>query len=153
MKITLITSNQKRHNHFVNLLSNYCDKLYVIQEEAELIGAKYKGRPCGSFGHISTFSFYPNKQITTGEGGMIFTNDKEIYDRCKSLRNLCFQEGNRFIHKELGWNYRLTNIQAALGIAQLEKLEETVKKKIKIVADNPMVIVSIGFNPKEIANI
>ena len=106
--------------------------LYIIEDAAELIGAKYKDKPCGSFGHVSTFSFYPNKQITTGEGGMVFTDDLEISKRCKSLRNLCFQEDNRFVHHELGWNYRMTNIQAALGIAQLEKLDSTIKKKIKI---------------------
>ena len=106
--------------------------LYIIEDAAELIGAKYKDKPCGSFGHVSTFSFYPNKQITTGEGGMVFTDDLEISKRCKSLRNLCFQEDNRFVHNELGWNYRMTNIQAALGIAQLEKLDSTIKKKIKI---------------------
>ncbi len=106
--------------------------LYIIEDAAELIGAKYKNKPCGSFGHVSTFSFYPNKQITTGEGGMVFTNDLEISKRCKSLRNLCFQEDNRFVHNELGWNYRMTNLQAALGIAQLEKLDSTLKKKLKI---------------------
>ncbi len=107
-------------------------RLYIIEDAAELIGAKYKDKPCGSFGHISTFSFYPNKQITTGEGGMVFTDDLEISKRCKSLRNLCFQEDNRFVHNELGWNYRMTNLQAALGIAQLEKLDSTLKKKKKI---------------------
>lgn len=106
--------------------------LYVIEDAAELIGANYKNKPCGSFGHISTFSFYPNKHITTGEGGMVFTNDLQIRDRCMSLRNLCFQPNNRFVHKELGWNYRMTNLQAALGIAQLEKLDDTIKKKRKI---------------------
>ena len=106
--------------------------LYIIEDAAELIGAKYKDRQCGSIGDISTFSFYPNKQITTGEGGMVFTDDLQIKNRCKSLRNLCFQEGNRFVHNEIGWNYRMTNLQAALGIAQLEKLDKTIEKKIKI---------------------
>lgn len=106
-------------------------KLFVIEDAAELIGASYKKKPCGSFGHISTFSFYPNKHITTGEGGMVVTNDEQISNRCKSLRNLCFQKNKRFVHEELGWNYRMTNIQAALGIAQLEKLDTTVKTKIK----------------------
>ena len=106
--------------------------LYIIEDAAELIGAKYKDKPCGSFGHVSTFSFYPNKQITTGEGGMVFTDDLSISKRCKSLRNLCFQEDNRFVHNELGWNYRMTNLQAAMGIAQLERLDSTVNKKIKI---------------------
>ena len=98
-------------------------KLFVIEDAAELIGAEYKKNPCGSFGHVSTFSFYPNKQITTGEGGMVVTNDSQIKDRCKSLRNLCFEKERRFVHKEIGWNYRMTNLQAALGLAQLEKLE------------------------------
>ena len=106
-------------------------KLFVIEDAAELIGAEYKKNPCGSFGHISTFSFYPNKQITTGEGGMVVTNDLQIKDRCKSLRNLCFQKERRFVHKELGWNYRMTNLQAALGLAQLEKLDLIVENKIK----------------------
>ena len=106
--------------------------IYVIEDAAELIGAKYKGMPCGSFGDVSTFSFYPNKHITTGEGGMIVTNDPNIKERCKSLRNLCFQKNNRFIHKELGWNYRMSNIQAALGIAQLERLDENIKRKLLI---------------------
>mgnify|MGYP001180423763 CR=1 FL=1 len=105
-------------------------KLFVIEDAAELIGAKYKNNPCGSFGHLSTFSFYPNKHITTGEGGMVVTNDMQISNRCKSLRNLCFQKNKRFIHEELGWNYRMTNLQAALGIAQLEKLDSIVKTKI-----------------------
>ena len=106
-------------------------KLFVIEDAAELIGAEYKNKPCGSFGHVSTFSFYPNKQITTGEGGMVVTNDLQIKDRCKSLRNLCFSKEKRFVHKELGWNYRMTNLQAALGLAQLEKLDSIVKIKIK----------------------
>ena len=107
-------------------------KLFVIEDSAEIIGGKYKNQPCGSFGDISTFSFYPNKHITTGEGGMVVTNDSDIASRCRSLRNLCFQPNKRFVHEELGWNYRMTNIQAALGIAQLEKLDESLEKKIWI---------------------
>tara|TARA_Y100001978_G_C23687463_1_gene432771 strand:- start:1063 stop:2205 length:1143 start_codon:yes stop_codon:yes gene_type:complete len=106
--------------------------LKVIEDAAEIIGGNYKGKPCGSFGTISTVSFYPNKHVTTGEGGMVLTDDAELAERCKSLRNLCFQKNNRFIHEELGWNYRMTNIQAALGIAQLERLDESIKKKIEI---------------------
>ena len=108
-------------------------KLFVIEDAAELIGASYKGMPCGSFGHVSTFSFYPNKHITTGEGGMVVTNDEQISNRCKSLKNLCFQKDKRFVHKELGWNYRMTNLQAALGLAQLEKIDSIVRIKIKMV--------------------
>ena len=103
--------------------------LKIIEDAAEAHGQKYKGRPCGSFGDISTFSFYPNKLITTGEGGMIVTDDEYLADRCRSLRNLCFQPKRRFVHEELGWNFRFTNLQAAVGLAQLEKLDEHVKRK------------------------
>lgn len=85
--------------------------------------------PCGSFGDISTFSFYPNKHITTGEGGMLVCDDPELAERCRELRNLCFQAKKRFVHEELGWNYRMTNLQAALGLAQLERLDEFVVRK------------------------
>lgn len=103
--------------------------LKVIEDAAETHGQTYNGRPCGSFGDISTFSFYPNKHVTTGEGGMIVTNDPVLAERCYSLRNLCFQPKKRFIHEELGYNFRMTNLQAALGLAQLERLQEFVKRK------------------------
>lgn len=103
--------------------------LWVIEDAAEMHGQTYKGEPCGCFGHISTFSFYPNKHITTGEGGMIVTNDDRLAERCRSLRNLCFQPQKRFVHEELGWNFRMTNLQAALGLAQLEQLDEFVARK------------------------
>lgn len=106
--------------------------LAVIEDAAEQIGGTYKGHPCGSFGTISTFSFYPNKHITTGEGGMVVTNDLALAERCRSLRNLCFQAKQRFVHEELGWNYRMTNLQAALGLAQLERLDETIERKKEI---------------------
>jgi perosamine synthetase len=103
--------------------------LKVIEDAAEMHGQTYKGRPCGSFGDVSTFSFYPNKHITTGEGGMIVTNDPDVAARCSSLRNLCFQPQRRFVHEELGWNLRMSNLQAALGVAQLERLDEFVQRK------------------------
>jgi perosamine synthetase len=107
--------------------------LKVIEDAAEMHGQTYKGRMCGSFGDISIFSFYPNKHITTGEGGMLLTNDKKLADRCKKLRNLCFEpNGPRFIHYELGWNYRMTNLQAALGLAQLEQIEKFIEIKRKM---------------------
>jgi perosamine synthetase len=92
-------------------------------------GQTFKGRPCGSFGEVSTFSFYPNKHITTGEGGMILTDDDQIAEECRSLRNLCFQPNKRFVHERLGWNLRMTNLQAALGVAQLERLDDFVQRK------------------------
>src|ERR1700730_18671739 len=95
-------------------------------------GQTYKGRPCASFGDISTFSFYPNKLVTTGEGGMVLTDDPVLAERCRALRNLCFQPGKRFVHEELGWNFRLSNLQAAVGVAQLERLDEFVGRKRRI---------------------
>ncbi len=103
--------------------------LKVIEDAAEMHGQTYRGKPCGSFGDISTFSFYPNKHITTGEGGMIVTDDDQLAEKCRSLRNLCFKAEQRFVHDELGWNLRMTNLQAALGVAQLERLDEFVKIK------------------------
>ncbi|MEA5535272.1 DegT/DnrJ/EryC1/StrS family aminotransferase [Crocosphaera sp. XPORK-15E] len=103
--------------------------LKIIEDAAEMHGQTYKNKPCGSFGDISTFSFYPNKHITTGEGGMIVTDDDNLAQRCRSLRNLCFQPQKRFVHEELGWNLRFTNLQAAVGVAQLERLKEFVAKK------------------------
>lgn len=105
------------------------NNLKIIEDAAELIGQTYKGKPCGSFGDVSTFSFYPNKHITTGEGGMIVTDNEETAERCRSLRNLCFKPGKRFVHDELGFNFRMTNMQAALGLAQFERLDEFVIKK------------------------
>lgn len=105
------------------------NKLKVLEDAAEVHGQTYNGRPCGSFGDVSTFSFYPNKLVTTGEGGMILTNDKGLADDCQSLRNLCFQEDRRFVHERLGWNMRMTNLQAAVGVAQLERMDEFVKRK------------------------
>ena len=103
--------------------------LKVIEDAAEMHGQTYKGKACGSFGNISTFSFYPNKHITTGEGGMIVTDDDELAETCRSLRNLCFNPKKRFVHERLGWNLRMTNMQAALGVAQLERLGEFVQRK------------------------
>ncbi|MEJ7759172.1 MAG: DegT/DnrJ/EryC1/StrS aminotransferase family protein [Gemmatimonadaceae bacterium] len=103
--------------------------LSVIEDAAEMIGQTYRGKSCGSFGDISTFSFYPNKHITTGEGGMIVTDDDALAERCRSLRNLAFTSQRRFVHEELGWNFRMTNLQAAVGLAQLERLDEFVERK------------------------
>ena len=105
--------------------------LKIIEDAAEMHGQTYNNKKCGSFGDISIFSFYPNKHITTGEGGMVLMDDKFLHEKCKSLRNLGFSPdgSKRFIHEELGWNLRMTNIQAALGVAQLERIDEFVEKK------------------------
>ena len=105
--------------------------LKIIEDAAEAHGQTYKGKACGSFGDISVFSFYPNKLITTGEGGMVLTDDTQLAERCKSLRNLCFS-AKRFVHEELGWNMRMTNFQAALGVAQLERWDEFIGIKKKM---------------------
>jgi perosamine synthetase len=103
--------------------------LKIIEDAAEMHGQTYRGRACGSFGDITAFSFYPNKLVTTGEGGMVLTNNAVLAERCRGIRNLCFQPGRRFVHEELGWNYRLSNLQAAVGVAQLERLDEFVARK------------------------
>lgn len=111
----------------INIATQY--KLKIIEDAAEMHGQTYKGQPCGSLGEISTLSFYPNKHITTGEGGMVLTDDEKLAERCRSLRNLCFQPQKRFVHEELGYNFRMTNLQAALGLAQIERLSEFVDRK------------------------
>ena len=112
----------------------------VVEDAAEAHGAEYRmpststWRRCGSFGELSTFSFYANKLVTTGEGGMVMTDDDDLADRLRSLRNLAFRSDRRFLHDELGFNFRMTNIQAALGVAQLERITETVSRK-RAIAD------------------
>jgi perosamine synthetase len=108
-------------------------KLKLIEDAAEMHGQTYKGKKCGSFGDISIFSFYPNKHITTGEGGMIMTDNAELDAKCRKFRNLAFEPDKpRFVHYEIGWNYRMTNLQAALGLAQLEKIEYHIQRKREI---------------------
>lgn len=114
-------------DEIINLAQKY--NLKVIEDAAEMHGQLYKGRPCGSFGDISTFSFYPNKHITTGEGGMVMTNDEELAERCRLLRNLCFRKDIRYVHDEISDNYRFTNLQAAVGLAQIERMDEFVIRK------------------------
>ncbi len=102
--------------------------LFVIEDAAEAHGAEYGGKKVGSFGDINCFSFYANKIITTGEGGMIVTDNDNLAERARSLRNLCFQD-RRFFHEELGNNFRITNLQAAIGVAQLERIEDFISIK------------------------
>ena len=106
----------------------------IVEDSAEVIGLKYKKRICGSFGDISTFSFYANKHITTGEGGMIVTNNKSLYLKCKSLRNLSFSNSffDRYNHNDIGWNYRMTNLQGALGCGQLKNIKRIIKRKREV---------------------
>jgi len=114
----------------LNLAKKY--NLKIIEDAAEAHGQTYNGKPCGSFGDVSIFSFYPNKLITTGEGGMILTDDDAIAEKLRSLRNLCFTAHKRFVHEDLGWNMRMTNLQAAIGVAQIERWDESILRKREI---------------------
>jgi len=124
----------------MDLLLELADRhgLAIIEDAAEAHGALYYSaregdspgwRRCGGFGALSCFSFYANKLVTTGEGGMILTDDPQLAEKARSLRNLCFQPERRFFHEELGFNFRMTNLQAALGVAQLERMDEIVARK------------------------
>lgn len=104
-------------------------KLYVIEDAAQAHGAEYKGKKIGSIGDIGCFSFYGNKIVTTGEGGMVVTNKKKFFDEAKILKDLAHNPKKRFMHNEIGFNYRMTNLQAALGVAQLEKVENYITRK------------------------
>src|SRR5665648_11447 len=103
--------------------------LVLIEDAAQAHGAEYKGRRCGGLGDISCFSFYANKIITTGEGGMVLTDRDDWAAHARAYRNLCFRSDRRFYHEELGENYRMTNLQAALGVAQLDRVEEILAHK------------------------
>jgi len=109
-------------------------KLYLIEDSAEALGSEYKGKKCGSFGYAGIFAFYPNKQITTGEGGIILTNSKEIFRLCKSMANQGRKvEGEKWLeHERLGYNYRLDEMSCALGISQMERIKEILKKRNNI---------------------
>jgi perosamine synthetase len=106
--------------------------LSVVEDAAEAIGQTYRGRPCGSLGDMSVFSFFSNKNVTTGEGGMLLADDDRLNKRCRELRNLCFGDKRRFMHEELGWNWRMSNLQAALGCGQLERLDAVCERKRQI---------------------
>lgn len=103
--------------------------LWVIEDAAEAHGATVHGKRVGSWGHCATFSFYGNKNLTTGEGGMITTDDEDFYNRCKYLRDHAMSKEKRYWHTAPGFNYRLTNIQAALGCAQLERIDDFMAKR------------------------
>ena len=106
--------------------------LFVIEDAAEAHGAEYKGKKVGCIGDIGVFSFYGNKIITTGEGGMLLTNNIDIYERAKQLRDQAMSRNKRYWHFAVGYNYRMTNIQAALGLAQFERIDEIIERKRKI---------------------
>jgi perosamine synthetase len=115
-----ITEMAKKHN------------IFVIEDAAEAHGSRYKGRTVGSIGDIGCFSFYANKLITTGEGGAITTNNDAIADKARCLRNHAFDKERTFIHNDIGFNYRMTNLQAAIGIAQIKKIGKIIKMKKRV---------------------
>ena len=106
------------------------NNLSIMEDSAEAHGAEYYGKKCGSMSDITAFSFYANKIVTTGEGGMVLTNDKNLAERARSYRNLCFQPQQRFLHEELGYNFRMTNLQAAVGVAQMERVDSLLERKL-----------------------
>jgi len=103
--------------------------LKIVEDAAEAHGAEYRGRKAGNLGNMAAFSFFANKIITTGEGGMIVTNDENLRDRCRSIRDQFFGIERNYIHNEIGFNYRMTNLQAAIGLAQTEKAKEYVEMR------------------------
>jgi perosamine synthetase len=103
--------------------------LYVIEDAAEAHGASYRGRPVGSLGDVACFSFYANKIITTGEGGMVTTNDPDIARTVRRLRDHAFSDERHFWHEYRGFSYRMTSLQAAIGLAQTERLAELVERR------------------------
>lgn len=120
--------------------------LFVIEDCAEAIGSEYKGKKIGSFGTVACFSFFGNKTITCGEGGMVMTNNEKLYELLCHYKSQGVSREREYWHDVLGYNYRMTNIQAAIGLAQLEKIEEKVDKKIKLgkwyqnhLSDTPLV--------------
>ena len=111
----------------VNLANHW--GVHIIEDAAEAHGADYRSERIGSFGMASCFSFYANKLVTTGEGGMVLVDDDDLAERARRLRNLGFGRGRRFLHHEIGFNFRLTNLQAALGLAQVDRIAEIVERK------------------------
>ena len=117
-------------NAVMDIAEDY--NLYVIEDAAEAHGAEYEGKKVGGLGDISVFSFYGNKIITTGEGGMCLTNNEELYEKMRILRDHGMNPNKRYWHDVIGFNYRMTNLQAAVGVAQLEKIDEFIKRKREI---------------------
>lgn len=127
----------------VHVFGNPCDmdaivdiakrhNLFIVEDAAEAHGATYKGHKVGSFSDIACFSFFANKNVTTGEGGMCVTNDDKYDDRCRYFKNVCFPTNGprNYLHDDIGFNYRMSNIHAALGLAQTEKADEYKKMRM-----------------------
>jgi perosamine synthetase len=134
----------------LNPILKVCEErnIYLIEDAAEAHGVKYLNKYCGSLGNIGIFSFYANKFISTGEGGMLVTNSQEMRDKFRLLRNLGFRPDERFVHDIIGWNARMPSLQAALGVSQLTRLDKIVsgkKKLAEIYRDNLSGIEGLRF--------
>jgi len=127
-----IFGNPADWNRLKKIAKKY--KLYLIEDSAEALGSEYKGKKCGSFGEAAIFSFYPNKQITMGEGGVVLTNNKRIVDLCRSMANQGrkIKNGKWLENERIGFNYRISDINCALGVAQLSRVKEILKKRKRV---------------------
>jgi perosamine synthetase len=131
-------------------LLEICERhgLGFVEDSCEALGARYKGRMLGSHGHPATFAFYPNKQLTTGEGGAVTTNDEEQYELLTSLRNQGRLETSSWLqHGRLGYNYRLDDISAALGIGQVERLDAILEARAQVAARYAELLRNVDVEP------
>jgi perosamine synthetase len=131
-------------DHIMEIATEY--NLFVIEDCAEAHGAEFKGRKVGSFGDVSTFSFFANKIITTGEGGMCITNDEELDKKMRVLRDHGMSPTKRYWHDVVGYNYRMTNLQAAIGCAQLERIDDILNQRKKIEERYKEAFGDLNFN-------
>ena len=131
--------------------------LHIVEDAAEAHGAEYRGRRCGGLGTLGCFSFYANKIVTTGEGGMVVTDNPALADRLRSLRNLCFRGDRRFLHTELGVNARLTNLQAAVGLAQVNtavnQMDQVTQQNAAMVEQSTAASLSLSREAAELAEL
>jgi perosamine synthetase len=127
------------------------NQIMIIEDNAESPGGTYKGKQLGSMGKLSCFSFFANKIITTGEGGMILTDEEDLYYHLKELRDHGMSRNRRYLHVALGFNYRMTNMQAAVGLAQLERLDEILdlRKKQELLYEKLLFSPELSFRPKQ----
>lgn len=128
----------------VHIFGNPCDMksiealakkhaIFIVEDAAEAHGAEYRGRKAGSFSNLAAFSFFSNKIITTGEGGMVVTDDAALAERCRYYKNLCFplNSPRNYLHEDIGFNYRMSNLHAAIGLAQVEKADDYRSMRIR----------------------
>jgi perosamine synthetase len=129
----IIIVHQFGHSAHMDEIMSICKKnnIFVIEDNAESLGGKYKGKLLGTFGDITTLSFFANKIITTGEGGAIITNSKKYYDLCSQMRDHGMSLKKKYFHTKLGFNYRMTNLQAAIGLSQISEYKKIINIRNK----------------------